>query len=89
MPSIKGTLCLAFAAAFALTSFAGAASAGWGNQNDRSYGNHVDYRSQHQGWNGNAYRAPPVVYQNYNSAPAYYAPPLVYGQGVNLNISLP
>ena len=80
------TLCsVGILAALAIAGFISSASAGWGNQNDNRYQHH----DERQGWNNNGYRAPPVVYQNYGApASTYYAPPLVYGSGVNLNISL-
>jgi hypothetical protein len=86
MSKINATLCcLGIAGAFAVAGFSGSASAGWGNRNDNRY----QRNDERQGWNNNGYRAPPVVYQNYGApASTYYAPPLVYGSGVNLNISL-
>ena len=83
------TLCLAFATLLAVASFTAPASARWDNGNNHGY----DRGRGQQGWNGNGnyYRAPPVVYQNYGND-GYYAPPVVYGgygSGLNFNITLP
>jgi hypothetical protein len=82
--SAQTLACVALTALLAVGSFAGSAAAGWGNDNDR--------HDARQNGNRNHYQAPPVVYDRYTTAPAYYAPPVVYGtgydSGFNLNINI-
>jgi hypothetical protein len=77
--NMKQAACIGLSALLAVGMFTGAASAGWGNNNNHNNNNH-GYNNNGHNWhnNGYNYRPPPVVYstpQQYG----YYPPPVVYG----------
>ena len=88
---------LAIAACLALGTFAVSANAQGPNRGPENRGPDKDHdqdrgRDQrdgnrgNQGWGGNYYNAPPVVYYQ---TPSYYAPPpVVYGPSFDININL-
>jgi hypothetical protein len=84
---------LAVAALLALGTFAASANAQGQNRGqdkdhdqDNRGGDRRDGNRGNEGWGGNSYNAPPVVYYQ---TPSYYAPPpVVYGPGFGININI-
>jgi hypothetical protein len=82
---------LAVAACLALGTFAASANAQNRDQDknhdqDNRGGDRRDGNRGNEGWGGNSYNAPPVVYYQ---TPSYYAPPpVVYGPGFGININI-
>jgi|GEM_PF-1056964 hypothetical protein len=89
---------LAVAACLALGTFAGSANAQGQNRGQENHdqdknrdqdnrgGDRRDGDRGNEGWGGNSYNAPPVVYYQ---TPSYYAPPpVVYGPGFGININI-
>ena len=83
---------LAIAACLALGTFAASANAQGQNRGQENHDQDNRGRDQrdgnrgNEGWGGNYYNAPPVVYYQ---TPSYYAPPpVVYGPSFGININL-